>query len=75
MIGGMFVEKIIDVLALSETKLKGKVEYEFTCVSGRVSSVNRGRPREGLAFLRSPEVKLRGRVEGSVIKSVVGENV
>ena len=43
MIGRMFVEQKFDVLALNETKLKWKDECEFGCVSGRMSSVTRGR--------------------------------
>ena len=35
-IGRLFVEQKFDVLALSETKLKGKGECEFVCVSRRM---------------------------------------
>ena len=38
----------VDVLALSETKLKGKADFEFGCVSGRISGVTRGRVRKGV---------------------------
>ena len=36
---------------LGETKLKGKGEYEFGCVSGKMSDVTRGRTREGVALM------------------------
>ena len=42
-----------DVLALCETKMKGKGEVAFGEVTGRVSGVERGRAREGVALLLS----------------------
>ena len=42
----------MDVLALCETKMKGK-EVAFGEVTGRVSGVERGRAREGVALLLS----------------------
>ena len=56
MIGKMFAERKLDVLALSETKMKGKGEREFGSVNGRVSGVVRGRAREGVALLLSTDV-------------------
>ena len=61
-IGRMFERRRMDVLALSETKLRGKGEIEFGSVSGRKSGVVRGRAREGVALLVSPEVQ-RGVIE------------
>lgn len=48
MIRGMFVRKKLDVRALSETR---KVECELGCMSGRISGVERGRAREGVALI------------------------
>ena len=59
MIGRMFVKRKLDVLALSETKMRGKGEVEFGSVFGRRSGVIRGRAREGVALLVSQEVKQR----------------
>ena len=50
-IGCMFGRRGMDVLALCETKMKGKVA--FGEVTGRVSGVERGRAREGVALLLS----------------------
>ena len=50
-IGDMFQKRRMDVLALNETKLKGKGEVLFGGVTGRVSGVERGRAREGVALL------------------------
>ena len=58
-IGRMFVKRKMDVLALSETKMKGKGESEFGNVMGRVSGVMRGRGREGVAILVSEEIGKR----------------
>ena len=52
----MFVKRKLDVLALSETKMKGKGEAEFGDVKGRISGVERGRAREGVALLLSDRV-------------------
>ena len=49
----MFGRRGIDVLALCETKMKGKGEVAFGEVTGRVSGVERGRAREGVALLLS----------------------
>ncbi len=51
---GRLFERRLDVLALSETKMKGKGETEFGNVSGRGSGVKRGRAKEGVALLVSP---------------------
>ena len=51
-IGCMFGRRGMDVLALCETKMKGK-EVAFGEVTGRVSGVERGRGREGVALLLS----------------------
>ena len=50
-IGDMFQRRKMDVLALSETKLKGKGEVAFGGVKGRVSAVRGGRAREGVALV------------------------
>lgn len=52
-IGKMFSRRKIDVLALCETKMIGKGERQFGEVFGRVSGVERGRAREGVAMLLS----------------------
>ena len=52
-IGCMFGRRGMDVLALCETKMKGKGEVVFGLVTGRVSGVERGRAREGVALLLS----------------------
>lgn len=52
----MFVDRQLDVLALSETKVRGTGEVEFGCVTGRVSGVERGRAREGVALILSERV-------------------
>ena len=57
LIGRMFVKRKLDVLALCETKMKGKGEREFGPVVGRVSGVDGGRGREGVGILLSEEMK------------------
>ena len=52
-IGDMFQKRRMDVLALNETKLKGRGEVVFGGVTGRVSGVERGRAREGVALVLS----------------------
>ena len=52
-IGCMFGRRGMDVLGLCETKMKGKGEVAFGEVTGRVSGVERGRAREGVALLLS----------------------
>ena len=52
-IGDVFQRRKMDVLALSETKLKGKGEVAFGGVTGRVSGVVGGRAREGVALVLS----------------------
>ena len=51
--GCVFGRREMDVLALCETKMKGKVEVAFGEVTGRVSWVDRGRTREGVLLLLS----------------------
>ncbi len=46
----------MDILALNETKMKGRGEVMFGCVKGRKSRVVRVRAREGLALLVSEKV-------------------
>ena len=58
-IGSMFVKRKMDVLALSETKMKGRGEAEFGEVVGRISGVERGRAREGVALLLSERMLKR----------------
>ena len=45
------------MLALCETKVKGKGEVKFGEVTGRVSGVERGRAREGVAMLLSERLR------------------
>ena len=52
-IGCMFKDRRMDVLALCETKMKGKGERVFGEIVGRVSGVERGRAKEGVALLLS----------------------
>ncbi len=54
---GRLFEKRLDVLALSETKMKGKGETVFVNVCGRRLGVKRGRAKEGVTLLVSPEVQ------------------
>jgi len=56
-IGRMFDRRRIDVLALSETKMKGKCEVMFGGVVGRMSGIEGGRAREGVGLLLSDRVK------------------
>ena len=56
MIGSMFVRRKLDVLALNETKMKGRGEREFGPVKGRVSGVIDGRGREGVGLVLSEEM-------------------
>ena len=53
----MFGRRGMDVLPLCETKMKGKGEVAFGEVTGRVSGVERGRAREGVALLLSEWIK------------------
>ena len=52
-IGEMFVRRKFDVLALSETKLKGTGECDFGVVNGRKSGVEEGWAREGVVLILS----------------------
>ena len=52
-IGFMFGRRGMGVSALCETKMKGNGEVAFGEVTGRVSGVERGRAREGVALLLS----------------------
>ena len=52
-IGDMFVRRKMDVLALSETKMKGIGEIDLGEVKGRISGVVSGRAREGVAIVLS----------------------
>ena len=61
-IGSVMFERKLRVLALSETKVKGKGEQIFESVVGRVSGVVNGHAREGVALLLSKLV-LEGVVE------------
>ena len=49
----MFGRRGMDVMALCETKMKGKGEVAFGEVAGRASGVESGRAREGVALLLS----------------------
>ena len=52
-IGDKFERRRMDLLGLCETKMKGKGEVVLGEVKARVSGVERGRAREGLALLLS----------------------
>lgn len=52
----LFEKRKIGVLALSETKLKGRGEVIFGRKIGRVSRVDRGYEREGKGVLVSEEM-------------------
>ena len=49
-IGCMFDRRVMDVLALCETTMKGKGEVAFGEVIGKVSEVEGGRAREGVVL-------------------------
>ena len=53
----MFKKRKLDVLALSETKMRGKGEVVFGGVGGRRSGVENGRAKEGVAILLSEEIR------------------
>src|SRR5678815_3139166 len=56
-VGLMFEEKRLDVLGLTETKLKGKREMDFGKYKGMISGVNeRVRAREGVGIVMRKEV-------------------
>ena len=55
-IGRMFVRRKLDVLAMNETKMKGRGERVFGPVIGRVSGVMDGRGREGVGIILSEEM-------------------
>ena len=66
-IGCMYGRRWTDVLALCETNMKGKGEVVFGEVTGRVSGIEKGRAREGVALLLSEwMVKKGSRKERSV---------
>ena len=56
-IGRMFERRKLDVLALNETKMKGKGDVMFGRVRGRISGVEGGRGREGVALLVNEELR------------------
>ena len=47
-VGRLFEERGLDVLVLSETKLRGRGEWAFGSAVGRVSGVSSGRAKEGV---------------------------
>ena len=55
-IGNVMLERKFVVLALSETKVKGKGECRFGSVVERVSGVENERAKEELALLLSKQV-------------------
>ena len=59
----------MDVMALNETKMKGKEEVEFGRMRGRISGVTGGRAREGVAILLSEWLKKleRSGMDGGVV--------
>ena len=54
-VGRLYEERGLDVLVLSETKLKGKGEWSFGNVVGRVSGVSSGRAKEGVCIIVGEE--------------------
>ena len=56
-VGRMFEERGLDVLVLSETKLRGKGEWSFGKEVGRVSGVSSGRAKEGVCIIVSEKWK------------------
>ena len=50
-VGRMFEERGLDVLVLSETKLRGRGEWTFGNVVGRASGVSSGRAKEGVCII------------------------
>ena len=67
-IGCMLGRRGLDVLTLCETKMKGKGKVFFGEVTGKVSGVERGRAREGVALLLS-EWMAKKVVEWKVVSS------
>ena len=65
-IGCMFGRRGMAVLALCETKMKGKGEEVFGEVTGRVSGVERGRARKSVALLLRVDGKQGSGMERSV---------
>ncbi len=55
-IGDLFKRRRMDILALNETKMKGRSQVMFGCVKGRKSGVVQDRAREGTALLASEKV-------------------
>ncbi len=55
-LGDLFERRRMDILALNETKMKGRGEVMFGCVKGIKSGVVGGRAREGVALLVSEKV-------------------
>lgn len=56
-VGSLFVERNVDVLALSETKIKGKREEWFTNVLGQHNLVGvRAKAKQGVAVLLEQEL-------------------
>ena len=50
-VGRLFEERGLDVLVLTETKLKGTGQWTFGNVVGRVSGVSEGNAREGVCII------------------------
>ena len=55
-IGCMFERRMLDILALSETKMKGVGECMFGDVPGMLSGIAEGRAKEGVAMLMSERI-------------------
>ena len=72
-IGRMFVKQKFDVLALSETKLKGKEECEFGCEWKDVRCDQRQSKRRSGLNGESGSETVCGGMEGSVVKADVDE--
>ena len=56
-VGRLFEERGLDVLVLSETKLRGRGERAFGSAMGRVSGVSSGRAKEGVCIIVREEWK------------------
>ena len=54
-VGSMFEERGLDVLVLSEIKLRGMTEQMFGNVVGRVSGVSSGSARKGVCIIVGDE--------------------
>ena len=75
-IGRLFERRELDVLAMSETKLRGRGEVMFGSVTGRMSGVNvRESAREDVAIILRKELsECVGEWKDGIIEADEGEN-